>query len=247
MSNLITDTIIEYARDTLSNPNYNPMNVLGGLLARQPPREEITNWDKLVVPPDSCYILLENGVRAKSVPGYFRIFGNFKFFAKIEIVRRPGLTDSCLIISAFQKRDLVNPLICTTKWMQLTPSQERFPLNMPSNFYECSPRDIGRCIEIRITSSEPAYSGECMILYGPIQLPIGTAERLKLAAEAGVIEIQCQVQPWKNGPRYQALRISPRQVIAVPYRGAIFREDDAQLVALPILASTYSVPSMKDQ
>ena len=246
MSNFLKDTILEYAKDTFSNPNYNPVNVLGGLLARQPQQTEQTNWDNLTVPPDSNYVLIENGVRAKHIPSHFRIFGKFKFFVKAEIIRRPGLTDSALVVSAFQRRDLKSPLVCSTKWMHLTSSQERFTLNIPSNFYECSPRDIGRCIEIRITSSEPGFAGDCMILYGPIQLPIGTAERLKLAAEAGVVEVQCQVQPWKNGPIYQSLRISPRQIIAIPYRGALFQEEEAQLVALPILASTYSVPSMKE-
>ena len=48
-----------------------------------------------------------------------------------------------------------------------------------SGTYQCSPRDLGHTIELKIIPFEEGFNGTCQVKYGPIMMDCETETNLK--------------------------------------------------------------------
>ena len=96
------------------------------------------------------FCVIENDRPATGYQSYLSVSGQFNFFVAVEVKRRPGTSNSNISITAFSRADRAIAIAVKCRWEQID-GEYKYDLNMTANFYQLSPRDIGRSIEITVS------------------------------------------------------------------------------------------------
>ena len=230
------------------------VSLIGGMLQKgnSEKKSDKVDFSSMPLAKRDSYIYVENGVIVSGNPAYFRVFGKFDYFVKVDVTRRPGLTDSCISVGVYRQNDRKEAVQCNMKWNHITEELDRFNLNIPGSYYECSPRDLGRCVEVKISSLESAWKGDCHVIYGPIQLGMGTLEKLKVLLQNQMLDIKADITHPVSGVRFDRLRATPDQLVAMTNSSNILRRrqqpfpGEEAAIMFPITHAIYTVPSMND-
>lgn len=137
------------------------------------------------------FCVVENNQPSSNFQSYLKVSGQFSFYVCIDIQRKPGTTNSSVSITTFSKPDRTIAIGSKCKWFLMT-SSGKFDLNMTANYYQCSPRDSNRTIEIEVKPYEDGFEGTCVLHYGPILIDQLVQQRYSEAVKRNYIEFDCQ-------------------------------------------------------
>lgn len=82
----------------------------------------------------SAFCVFENGKLARAFQDYLEVTGSYKFFVVIEINRKPGTTDSTIIITPFRKADRKIKISSEICWSQVSAAGESVLESMPHQY-----------------------------------------------------------------------------------------------------------------
>lgn len=161
------------------------------------------------------YCVIENNRESNSYHGYLKVTGDFNFFVAIDIKRKPGMCNSNISLSAFSRSDRMIAIGVKYRWRQID-GQDKYDLNMTANFYQLSPRDIGRYIEIIVSGGhEDGFEGECRVLYGPITLDKSVEQRLKEMMAMRYLSLGCDGKTSRTSYRFDMIEVDPEEIQCV--------------------------------
>lgn len=252
LKSTLKDQILSAAKSYLDKPEMNASHLIESLLADDGMIQKVAskkskNKTKPIEPLDwetikkaTNFQYIENGNKIQKLPSYMRVFGEYNYYVEVEVRRRPGLTDSQLIVTAYKKPDKKNFLRNQTRWLHISSDGDRYDLNVSTQYYQLSPRDAGRCIEVRVQPKEKNYLGHCIVIYGPIQLPNPVRENLKQIIPEGVLQMRA-VGTYENDPDgFSRIKVDTENII--PFETST----QGELPAIPITSEMLSRPSMND-
>ena len=76
-----------------------------------------------------------------------------------------------------------------------------------SGTYQCSPRDLGHTIELKIIPFEEGFNGTCQVKYGPIMMDCETETNLKKYQERDYFETYCRGRSLTSTKKYARLKV----------------------------------------
>jgi hypothetical protein len=153
----------------------------------------------------------ENNQPSASFQNFVKVSGQFNFYVCIDIQRKPGTTNSSIAITTFSKSDRTIAIGSKCKWFLLTTSG-KFDLNMTANYYQCSPRDSNRTIEIEVKPYEDGFDGQCFIHYGPVIIEPSVQLRYSEAVKRNYIEFDCQGNSKRSSFQFDLIKADNEEV-----------------------------------
>ncbi len=157
------------------------------------------------------FCVIENDKLANSYQSYLSVSGQFNFFVAVDLKRKPGTSNSNISITAFSRPDRAIAIGVNYKWEQLD-GEYKYDLSMTANFYQLSPRDIGRSIEITVMPFEDGFQGQCVVLYGPIVLDKAVEEKLARALAANYLELPCEGKTRRTTSPFDLVQIDNEEI-----------------------------------
>ena len=133
----------------------------------------------------------ENG-QAVSEEGvyYLKHTGNFNYFVTVEVRGQPQSSSSSLLIYCYSNMERTN--VIATLFRYRRKKTDSFEvIHNRSNCHRCSVKDMQSYIEVKITPSEEDYFGECILIYGQVELDAVTKSRYKKAKLTEGFQLEC--------------------------------------------------------
>ena len=110
---------------------------------------------------------------------FFKWNGQFNYYITVDIKGDVGTTSSQIIISCYSKPTRTVPIPTKFHWFRLDHNQQQSKMENKSNFYQSSPKDLGKTLEINLSPGEEGFFGQCRLFYGPLSLNQDTKQQLK--------------------------------------------------------------------
>lgn len=159
----------------------------------------------------SNFCVIENGQVSGSFQSYVQVTGNYNYFVCVDIQRKAGTTNSSIAITTFSRADRSIAIGSKCKWF-LRTTDSKYDLHMSANFYQVSPRDATRVVEVIIKPFEDGFDGQCVVKYGPIQLDPVVQARYSEAVKMNYLEMDCQGNSKRSSFKFDLLRIDGEEV-----------------------------------
>lgn len=157
------------------------------------------------------FCVIENNQPSSNYQGYVKVSGQFNFYVCISIQRKASTTSSSIAITTFSKPDRTIAIGAKCKWFLLTGSG-KYDLNMTANYYQCSPRDSNRTIEIVVRPYEEGCTGECVIHYGPISIDPQVQHEYSEAIRRNYIELDCNGSSKRSSFQFDLIKADNEEV-----------------------------------
>jgi hypothetical protein len=155
--------------------------------------------------------VLENGTLQRKIPSYVTIKGEIDYFVTMEINRIASTTNSSVSLAAFSKSDRNIAIAVKYQWSRHSP-KGLMVIPGTSNTYQCSPRDLGQTIEVKIVPFEEGFNGACGITYGPVCLEDSTEDHLKKTLDREYFETTCRGKSLKSGKKYSRVKVDTYEI-----------------------------------
>ena len=243
MKELIQDSLLYVAKRILADEDTNPLLQIQRMYDdRTSPI--VTDWHKLDQANPDRYTHLENGILIKQQMPYLRILGKFDFHVVIEIERLAATSNSSISVYVYRYPNRKHVLPCKVEYHIVDDDLERQELLVhKSGKYEVSPRDQGRCLEVRIRSKDKKLKGQCVVVYGPVSLSRVVSQRAQMLLDVNHYEEEVDGVDMKTGQPFHRLVMNSMAVSC--YRMGHL----GQLVLgvnMPIVSYMFSLPSQAD-
>ena len=121
---------------------------------------------------------------------YLKHTGNFNYFVTVEVRGQPQSSSSSLLLYCYSNIERTN--VIATLFRYRRKKNDSFEvIHNRSNCHRCSVKDMQSYIEIKITPSEEDYFGECILIYGQVELDAVTKSRYKKAKLTEGFQLEC--------------------------------------------------------
>ena len=157
------------------------------------------------------FCVIENDKASNNYQSYLSVSGQFNYFVAVEVKRKPGTSNSNISVTAFSRADRSIAIAVKFKWEQID-GDFNYDLNMTANFYQLSPRDIGRSVEITVSAFEDGFYGDCVILYGPISLDKAVEEKLTRALASNYLELPCEGKTRRTAAPFDLVQVDNEEI-----------------------------------
>lgn len=217
MKSILKEQLFSVTKNILNDPEINAKGKLSDLIVKkvndskarqerhsEQQAEKLTHLMKL----GTHFSYFENGQHVKIVPEYLEVGGEFNYHVQVQLKGRPSTTNSSMSVACFTQDDKTCPVDCIFRWEQISSQAETFDTYLESNQYEFSPRDLGRWLQLRIAPNEAGFSGQCVIIYGPLQLSPEINQTLKTSLRENEFGIGCEGRIEESGETFDYLRVT---------------------------------------
>lgn len=157
------------------------------------------------------FCVIENGQVSGSFQDYLQVTGSYNYFVCVDIQRKPGTTNSSISITTFSRADRSIAIGSKCKWF-LRTSDSKYDLHMTANFYQVSPRDASRMVEVVVKPYEDGFDGQCVVKYGPIKLDTYVQSRYSEAIKMNYLEMDCQGTSKRSSFKFDLMRVDNEEV-----------------------------------